>query len=463
MYECSEEVPQRGAPAMKKFGQFAIASSALQGSRIESVRGPRIAYRVRVSDWRRADDAYFGYPRNAVIPLNKLEKPAVPVLVLGGSVTALGAIRSLGPLGIPVFVACEPNESASHSRWARLLNGGLPEFTSVERLSEFLHEAPVDRLVLVPCSDHWAETVASLPAAVAARFPSFVSRLDVLRRLNDKEQFGQLVRENGIPHPRTVFVHGVADLDGQDFAPDTQFFLKARNSQKFIAKTGVKAYMVDSVAEARRRVEELTQAGLGVVLQEYIPGPPTNHYFVDGFAEEGGHVVARFARQRLRMHPPNFGNSTYLRSVALQDVPDIVETVDRLIHVAGVRGIFSVELKRDAKTGIARVIEVNARPWWYVHYATACGVNVVEMTYRAAMGEPLPKFDGTYRVGRTCVFVRPDFRACRELRCEGKLSFVSAVASWFGGEHMIFKASDPMPSVRRLFDQVRAFFIRPVR
>jgi predicted ATP-grasp superfamily ATP-dependent carboligase len=337
-----------------------------------------------------------------------------------------------------------------------VLGGGLPEFTPVERLVEFLAQAPNERMVLIPCSDSWAETVASLPVGLAARFPSYVSRLDVLRRLNDKEEFGRLVRENGIPHPRTVFVHGVSDLDAGEFAPDTQFFLKARNSQRFIAKTGVKAYMVESVAEARRRVEELTAAGLGVVLQEYIPGPPTNHYFVDGFATDEGRVVARFARQRLRMYPRNFGNSTYLRSVALADVPDIVETVDRLIRAAGVRGIFSVELKRNARTGIAQVIEVNARPWWYVHYATACGVNVVEMTYRAALGEPLPESDGSYRVGRTCVYVRPDFRACRELRREGKLSLAAAVASWIGGEHMIFSASDPVPFLRRFVDQALA-------
>jgi len=357
-----------------------------------------------------------------------------------------------------VYVACEPGELATHSRWATLLNAGLPEFTTVTRFSEFLRTTPVPRMVLIPCSDGWAETVASLPAELAQRFPSFVSPLPVLRRLNDKERFGELVRENEIPHPRTIFVHDVADLDGQDFAPGTQFFLKARNSQKFIATTGVKAYMVDSVDDARRRVKELTAAGLGVVLQEYIPGPPTNHYFVDGFAVEGGRVVARFARRRIRMHPPNFGNSTYLRSVALGDVPDLVATVDRLIRVAGVRGIFSVELKRDAKTGIAKVIEVNARPWWYVHYATACGVNVVEMAYRAALGEPLPAFDGDYRVGRSCVYVRPDFRAVRELRREGKLSLVSAVLSWIGGEHMIFTASDPMPFIRRCIEQSMAAF-----
>ena len=392
--------------------------------------------------------------------IRKEIKEPVPALVLGGSVTALGAARSLGPLGIPVHIACVPGEVAQYTRWGALLSGGLPEFTSVERLMDYLCKAPVDRMVLVPCSDTWAETVASLPDSLVERFPSFVSPLDVLRTLNDKEKFAQLVHKNAIAHPRTVFIHDVSDLDNQQFAPDTQFFLKARNSQRFIAKTGVKAYMVNSVAEARDRVKELTAAGLGVVLQEYIPGPATNHYFVDGFALEGGQVFARFARQRLRMHPRNFGNSTFLTTIAPAGVPDIIDTVDRLIKAAGVKGIFSVELKRDARTGIAKVIEVNARPWWYVHYATACGVNVVEMTYRAALGEPLPRFEGTYRVGRNCAYVRPDFRACRELRRETGFSLMRGIASWIGSEYMIFSLSDPLPWFHRLLVETRASFRR---
>jgi D-aspartate ligase len=387
----------------------------------------------------------------------------VPVLVLGGTVTALGSMRSLGPLGIPLYATCAADDVAAHSRWAHILNGGLPEFSSVEALVAYLSRVPYQRMVLLPCSDSWAETVAALPPELGARFPSFLSPLAVLRELNDKESFATLVRRLGVPHPQTHFVHELADLDGLEQTVGMQFFLKARHSQKFIAKTGVKAYMVSSPGEIRMRVGELSAAGLGIVLQEYIPGPPTNHYFVDGFADGKGAILARFARQRLRMHPPNFGNSTYLRSIALADVADIVQTVDRLIVGSGLRGIFSVELKRDASTGIAKVLEVNARPWWYVHYATACGVNVCEMTYHAALGEPLPPFDGKYRVGRTCVFVRPDYRAWRDQRGNGRISLAAHVASWFKGEHMIFQPSDPMPFVHRCLEQAKRLFDRPKR
>lgn len=385
-----------------------------------------------------------------------LDSPVVPALILGGTVTALGAIRSLGPLGIPVYVTCARDDVAAKSRWARPLDRVLPEFSTPAQLADYLSAVPHDRMVLVPCSDTWAETVAALPAALESRFPSFLSSLPVLRQLNDKEAFAGLVRSLGIPHPQTHFVHSPSDLDGIEMSEGTQYFLKARSSQKFIAKTGVKAYMVSSPEEIRRRVSELSDAGLGVVLQEYIPGPPTNHYFVDGFADGEGSILARFARQRQRMHPPHFGNSTFLRSVSLASVGDIVDTVDRLISGCGLRGIFSVELKRDDRSGVAKVIEVNARAWWYVGYATACGVNVCEMTYDAALGRPVAPSNGNYRVGRTCVYVRPDFRACRELRQEGKLSLVSCVPDWIGGEHMIFSIKDPMPFLSRLVREAGA-------
>jgi predicted ATP-grasp superfamily ATP-dependent carboligase len=378
-------------------------------------------------------------------------------LVLGGTVTGLGAVRSLGSAGIPAYVCCAPDDVAAKSRWSRHLGETLPEFTTPERLAAFLAPLPFERLVLLPCSDHWAEAVAALPEQFRSRFPSFVSPLSVLRQLNDKEAFAGLVRALDVPHPQTHFVHSIADLDGVDLAAGTQYFLKARSSQKFIAKTGVKAYMVSSPGEIRSRVTELAEAGLGVVLQEYVPGPATNHFFVDGFADGRGAILARFARQRQRMHPPHFGNSTFLRSVALESVPDIVATVDRLITGCGLRGIFSVELKRDERTGIARVIEVNARAWWYVGYATACGVNVVEMTWRAALGLPVAPADGRYRVGRTCVYVRPDFRACRALRQEGKLSLATCLPQWLGGEHMIFSARDPMPLLSRAWREAGAW------
>jgi hypothetical protein len=84
------------------------------------------------------------------------------------------------------------------------------------------------------------------------------------------------------------------------------------------------------------------------------------------------------------------------------------------------------------------------------------------MTYRAALGEPVTAHDGNYRVGRSCVYVRPDLRACRDLRREGKLSLVTCVPQWLSGEHMVFNASDPKPLLYRFAKETGAILRRLV-
>jgi D-aspartate ligase len=126
--------------------------------------------------------------------------------------------------------------------------------------------------------------------------------------------------------------------------------------------------------------------------------------------------------------------------------PDAVDTVRRLLAHVGFRGIFSVEFKRDARDGVCRLIEVNARPWWFVEFAGQCGVNVCEMSVRDALGEP-----GTvvrdYRVGRRCVYPYYDYPACRELYREGNLTLASWIASWATSTQPVFRWNDPVPAM----------------
>ena len=88
----------------------------------------------------------------------------------------------------------------------------------------------------------------------------------------------------------------------------------------------------------------MTAAGFEVILQEYIPGPPTEHYFIDGFMDREHVVQARFARQRLRMYPPDFGNSTYMVSV---DIGKVRPAMDALRDLAR-----EPRLPRDLQRGV---------------------------------------------------------------------------------------------------------------
>ena len=145
----------------------------------------------------------------------------------------------------------------------------------------------------------------------------------------DKEGFAALVELLAVPHPRTVVVrrNDQHALDGFDFdAAGAQLFLKPSDSQQFVRHFGVKALAVRDETDARARLEEVWAAGVeSMLVQEYVPGPASSHYFVDGFVSADGRMPARLARRRLRMFPRDFGNSTYHVTVPLEEVGEALE------------------------------------------------------------------------------------------------------------------------------------------
>src|SRR3970282_589369 len=101
----------------------------------------------------------------------------------------------------------------------------------------------------------------------------------VLETLVDKRAFADLLGAAGLPHPLTVPVAQPGDLVRVPDDVIPRAFLKPHDSQRFFARFGVKAFRVASREDAKRRVEALSREGIGVVVQEYIPGPASEHYF----------------------------------------------------------------------------------------------------------------------------------------------------------------------------------------
>ena len=292
------------------------------------------------------------------------------VLALGFGITLLGVLRTLSEVNADVVALPDSDRVTRRSRWYR---AGPRELSGIkpDTLAEGLESLPVGT-VLMPCSDLWVRTVAALPAEVRARYPASVAPFHALDVLVDKARFGSTLDRLGLPHPATRLITSVQDLDIVSDAVLQRSFLKPVHSQQFFARFGVKAFRITDRSNAHDRLAEAIGAGLQMMLQEYITGPPTNHYFIDGFVDRDGVVRALFARRRLRMSPPDFGNSTLMISVPVSDTDNAVATLKILFADIGYRGIFSAEFKRDPRDGVFNLIEVNARPWWYVDFAARC-------------------------------------------------------------------------------------------
>lgn len=320
-------------------------------------------------------------------------------------------------------------------------------------LAERLSVLP-EGTVLVPCADAWVRAIGGLPAEVRARYPASVASLAAVNVLVDKARFALALQQLGLPHPQTHAMGSEADLINVSHAARQHWFLKPADSQRFFARFGIKAFLVHSREDAAARLRECAAAGLGMVLQEYIPGLPSNHYFIDGFVDRAGVTRARFARRRLRMFPVDFGNSTAMVSVPISEVEDACRTLDVLFRHLGYRGIFSAEFKRDDRDGRMKLLEVNSRVWWYVEFAARCGVNVCAQCILDALERSVPAID-SYQIGRRCVFPYYDYSAIQVERGARPMGLLGAALSWVGACQPVFRWADPWPAWGELLQMAR--------
>jgi len=280
--------------------------------------------------------------------------------------------------------------------------------------------------------------------------------LGALETFIDKSRFARLGDELRIPRPRSWILEdgGIpADIPGALFQ---NAFLKPLDSQSFIREFGVKAYRIASRQDAEQRLEKVGHHA--VLLQEYVPGPSDRHFLIDGFVDRNGLVKAMFARRRLRMHPPDFGNSSFMVSVPIDEVAGAAKSLRAILEAVKHRGIFSAEFKFDERDREFKIIEINARPWWYVEFASRCGVNVCEMAYWDALDEDVGETNN-YTVGSSLVYSIHDFRAWRHAIGTGQRGSWAWVFDWLKSWRPIFTWDDPWPaikgSMRFLAEQVR--------
>ncbi len=372
---------------------------------------------------------------------------ATPAIVLARGHTGLGALRSLALAGIPAYVACPPGDLVTHSRWYRPPPGRAWDGTVGPGAYDILREMPLDGAVLIAGADDAALWLADLPhSALSGRFRTSTSSPQTLEILQDKDRFGAFLAQTGIPHPRTFSIQSRADIAAVPFEELDRVFIKPADSQQFSQTLGAKGVW----AKDRREFEEiwrrLDAKGFKIIAQEYVPGTSADHYFVDGFRDRHGALTGLFARRRLRIFPPDFGNSSYCRSIPLAEVQSAIDSLTTLLSALRYRGIFSAEFKRDPRSGELRILEVNTRAWWYVEFAARCGVNVCRMAYEDAGDQAVTPASAAYPVGAGCVSFAGDVKSVLAQRPRAR-SLPAILGQWARAQFHVFRWSDPGPGL----------------
>jgi len=95
----------------------------------------------------------------------------------------------------------------------------------------------------------------------------------------------------------------------------------------------------------------LNKFELSFVLQEIIPGPPSNGVNYNSYLIN--HVpVAEFTAKKIRIDPPFFGSP---RVIVSQKIPEIIEPGRKLLAALNYEGFSCVEFKKDQRDQVYKL------------------------------------------------------------------------------------------------------------
>ena len=215
-----------------------------------------------------------------------------------------------------------------------------------------------------------------------------MSKKDILETLINKKRFYETLTKQEVPHPITIYVEDYETAMKISKRITYPVYIRPSLSQQFSKIFQIKGFVAKSEEELLRYFKLTKDANLEVMIQEIILGPPTHHIFIDGYMDSETNPKAFFARQRLRMWPLAFGNSTLCKSIAIKQVISQKEMVSRYLKSVNYSGIFSAEFKKDQRDGIFKLLEINSRTSaWFSALSAKCGVNIMLIAYLNAIGK----------------------------------------------------------------------------
>jgi D-aspartate ligase len=382
------------------------------------------------------------------------------VLVLGPPryVGPLGAMRSLGAWGVPVYgLAHRRPSAATVSRFCAGLidsgDDGRPGPDATHDLDALVSAGR--RLgrgtVLMAGSDEWAFFLADHATELREwfRFPEVSPEL--VRKLATKDGLYELAVEHGIPTPRIVFPKNPGEAASAARQLTYPVFMKPVVSKP----RGQWKDVADDPAALLANFPLMAEPGddPNVMLQEYIPGRDEDVWMFNGYFDQSSRCLAAFTGQKLRQHPAHMGIATL---GVCRHNQEVIDTTIRLLSSVGYRGLVDIGYRFDRRDGAYKVLDINPRLGGAFRlFVDRRGTDVARAMYLDLTGQPVPAIEPWEE--RHWIKEDADLIAFKHYRKLDGLKTATWISSVLrADEGATFSVRDPLPfllSLGLLFQQ----------
>lgn len=378
-----------------------------------------------------------------------------PVVVVGGDVNALAIARKFYRRGIPTFVLSSKDNPAAESRCVEQFFSPASGQTIADFFSEVLIESPVPSLaggVLIMASDEAITFAHQNHDELKEHYLVEENQAALRYELLDKQRTIDIAREANIPAPRYWSIDGATSpgdhsLEGVTFP----VLVKPKFTYLYRRVFDRKMTLLDEPSSLNHHLQEVQQAGLDVMVCEFIPGPDDllcSHY---SYRDEHGNSIFDYTKRVERRFPKNFGPACYHVSSV---IPEVAEVGTRFFDAIGLRGLGNIEFKRDMRDGLLKLIECNPRVTAAHQLLIDDGMDVVDIIYaRLTQGE-VPSLQQSAKEQRL-IRVGIDYHAYKELRSLGELKTTTWLASLLNPfSAPVFAWADPMPALKLVWSKI---------
>jgi predicted ATP-grasp superfamily ATP-dependent carboligase len=354
----------------------------------------------------------------------------------------LGAIRSLGRLGVPVYgVHEDPLAPAARSRYLHGRWIWRPKPDDVHRVRTGLITLAGRigrRSVLIPTDDAGAIFLAEHGSDLRQYFLFSDPPRDLPRQLAGKYTLYQRCRELGVPCAAATLPETLREA--RHFAEQLGFPLVAKLAMPWQSKSAQKmrsTTVIRSHDDLARTWQACHESGSNaLMLQEYVKGWD---YFFHGYCDAHSRCRPGFVGRKERSYPAQAGLTSLGRWV---DNPELHHQATELLARVGFRGIVDLDYRFDPLTGTYKLLDFNPRLGAQFRlFSDTAGIDVVIAAHLDLTGREIPH--GSPQAGRSFLVENYDPIAALAYRRLG-LDLKSWVASLRQVDELAWFAKDDL-------------------
>ncbi|MEC4020033.1 carboxylate--amine ligase [Streptomyces sp. H27-D2] len=332
----------------------------------------------------------------------------------------VGAIRSLGRLGVPMYAITEDRYTPAAA--SRYLRGRFVWPTtgteSPERLVEGLLR--IGRRIarptlLIPTDEEAAVLIAEHADTLGEHFLFPKVEPELPRRLASKQGLHELCVEHGVASPAAAFPGSYEELEC--FARSAAFPVVAKNREAFERRRTPAVRGTTRIGSAA----ELLALGRdwgprpGVILQEYLPREDAEDWIVHAYFDADSTPLAMFTGVKVRSWPPHAGMTACAYVV---DNPELAEMAAQFIKRVGFSGVIDLDWRFDRRDGQYKLLDFNPRVGAQFRlFENEAGVDVVRAMHLHLTGRKVPEAE--QRAGNRYVVENIDLPALLAYRRSG--------------------------------------------